>query len=340
MTDVIFTQERHVGMITLNRPQALNALTLPMIRAMQQQLTQWLSDSTVHAVVIRSNQTKAFCAGGDIRWLYEMGTRDQLAQMQFFEEEYQLNQLIHDYSKPYIALMDGITMGGGVGISLHGSHPVASHTFVFAMPETSIGFFPDIGASYLLSRCPGAMGIYLGLSGNRLNADESRASGLVKYVIASSAFEEVIHALINTDLSSEAKDKVEACLASFSEEINTDSFTRLQTNVNECFNHQEVKSIFDALACHEDEWHLKLLEQLQQKSPLSLCVTLKQLLEARSLTVGQCLQQDFHLAKHFMTGHDFYEGVRAFIIDKDKSPQWSPSSLSEVSNQLINDYFD
>ena len=166
--DIVFERKQQIGLITLKRPQALNALTLPMIKALQQQLLQWEGDKSIHAVVIQADVGKAFCAGGDVRWLYESGLAKNPEQMQFFWHEYRLNHTIHQFKKPYIALMNGITMGGGVGISLHGSHPVATENFVFAMPETGIGFFPDIGASYLLARCPGQTGIYLGLTGNNL----------------------------------------------------------------------------------------------------------------------------------------------------------------------------
>lgn len=166
--EVLFSQEGQLGFITLNRPKALNALTLTMIMALQKQLSIWKEDYSIKAVVVQAVPGNAFCAGGDIRWLYNAGRSKDSEQMQFFWHEYRLNHFIHHFGKPYISLLDGITMGGGVGISLHGSHPVASERFVFAMPETGIGFFPDIGASYLLNRCPGFLGVYLGLTGNKL----------------------------------------------------------------------------------------------------------------------------------------------------------------------------
>lgn len=337
--DILISTQKNIGILTLNRPEALNALTLSMVMTLQQQLIEWQDSPWIHAVVIRSVGPKAFCAGGDVRWLYDAGKRNDQELMRFFEEEYRLNQLIHHYKKPYIALMDGITMGGGVGVSLHGSHPVASETFVFAMPETSIGFFPDIGASYLLSRCPGHMGIYLGLTGNRLSAEEAGAIGLVKYIIKASQFEEVLEKLINTDLSSDAVGKVGACLERFSKKINTDAVKTLQTNLSQCFVAMNVPDIIKTLELKNETWSQSILKTLLEKSPMSLCVTLAQLLKAASLSFDECIQMDFCLVKHFMQGHDFYEGVRALLIDKDKSPKWQPSSLLDIESSNVIAYF-
>lgn len=337
--DILFSRQKHIGLITLNRPQALNALTLPMVRLIHQQLKTWQDDVDIHAVVIRSAGGKAFCAGGDVRWLYESGLQHSPEQMSFFEEEYRLNQCIHHFPKPYIALMDGVTMGGGVGISLHGSHPVASTAFVFAMPETSIGFFPDIGASFLLSKCPGKMGAYLGLTGKRLQADEALAVGLVKHVIQASALDDVMYELCRADLSVDADARVSACLTPFSERIHSQSMFGLQTHVDTCFGFLDMGSIVNTLAQYSDAWHQETLRTLEQKSPLSLCVTLAQLSKAAQLNFDECIAMDFCLAQHFMADHDFYEGVRALLIDKDKSPQWIPNTLSQVKNSQINQYF-
>lgn len=338
-SDVKIVRRGPIGILTLDRSQALNALTLPMVMALQQQLLDWQDDASIQAVVIKSVPGKAFCAGGDVRWLYEMGQANPQEQMRFFEEEYRLNRLIHHYPKPYIALMDGITMGGGVGISLHGSHPVASQHFIFAMPETSIGFFPDIGASYLLSRCPGAMGNYLGLTGNRLNAVEAKAFGLVKHIVDASKFELVIEALVSADLSTDAPMIVDAYLKEYAQLDATSITEQLQSNVDACFNYTDVASILHALAQYKDDWHQENLRILSEKSPLSLCVTLAQLHKAGQLDFDECMQMDARLAKHFMNGRDFYEGVRALLIDKDKSPKWQPARLSEVDASMVEGYF-
>ena len=337
--DVIITTQHQLGIITLNRPEALNALTLSMVMTLQQQLIAWHDCPSIHSVVIRYAGGKAVCAGGDVRWLYEAGKREDPDLLKFFEEEYRLNQFIHHYKKPYIALMDGVTMGGGVGVSLHGSHAVASEAFVFAMPETSIGFFPDIGASYLLSRCPGKMGVYLGLTGNRLNAEEACASGLVNYVIPASSFDLILDALMTTDLSIDAAAGVSACLDRYASTPHLDSISTLQTNVDRCFFYSEVELIIKALENQNEAWSHATLKTLSQKSPLSLSVTLAQLQKAASMNFDECIQMDYRLVKHFMNGYDFYEGVRALLIDKDKMPQWRPDCLSHVEKQSIVDYF-
>jgi len=338
MTDkeLIFTQERHLGLITLNRPQALNALTFSMILALQQQLTAWATDSSIHAVAIRAVEGKAFCAGGDVRWLYEAGRAQNSQQLEFFRQEYHLNQFIYDYSKPYIALMDGITMGGGVGISLHGSHPVASERFVFAMPETAIGFFPDIGASYLLARCPDQIGLYLGLTGNRIQAADAYEFGLVKQVIRSEDFSDVLHALIEADLSIDANKQVTDCLSEFAMPVLPLMSTETRELIAGCFNAKNIESIMSALGERNE---IELVDNLNQKSPLSLKITLQQLRQAEKQTLSDCLKIDTILVKHFMQGHDFYEGVRALLIDKDKLPRWQPSTLTQVTKVMVDDYF-
>ncbi len=337
--DICFSHEKHIGLVTLNRINALNALTLPMISALQSQLQIWQDDNSIHAVVVRANGGRAFCAGGDVRAIYELGTQNHANQMDFFEHEYRLNRFIHHFKKPYIALMDGITMGGGVGISLHGSHPVASERFVFAMPETGIGFYPDIGASYLLSRCPGYGGIYLGLVGARLTGIESYQFGLVKHVIESSDHPFVLAALIDADLSVHPHEQVTKLLQSFStfvpEEPNI-----LHENIDFYFKYQNIESILSALVDGDNDWCKKTHQSLMQKSPLSLKVTYSQLDKARHMTLDACLAMDLGLTAHFMMGSDFYEGVRALLIDKDNTPHWQPSTLADISPEMVSAYFE
>ncbi|WP_028389554.1 enoyl-CoA hydratase/isomerase family protein [Legionella fairfieldensis] len=337
--DIAFTEEGHLGIVTLNRPQALNALTLDMIKALQQQLLCWEKENSIHAVIVRAEGGKAFCAGGDIRRLYETG-RNGEDKMSFFWHEYRLNHYIHQFSKPYIPLMDGITMGGGVGISLHGSHPIATQNFSFAMPETGIGFFPDIGASYLLSRCPGAMGIYLGLTGNRLSAEEAKALGLVKEVVAADRQETILEQLLTIDLSTNASEKVTATLRKFALPLEEFALKDEQQAINTCFALNTVEKIYAALEQRDDEWATNVLCNLEKKSPLSLKITLAQILKAEFLSLKECLEMDYCLVSHFMRDHDFYEGVRALLVDKDKRPHWQPENLSLVSDTKVAGYFE
>lgn len=337
-TDIRFSREQHVGFITLERVQALNALTLPMIKALQKGLLEWENDVDVHVIVIQAAPGKAFCAGGDVRGLAQAAYAEQ---MQFFWHEYHLNQFIHQLTTPYVALMDGITMGGGVGISLHGSHPVASERFMFAMPETSIGFFPDIGACHLLSRCPRQFGPYLGLTGARLTAVDAKALGLVKHVVSSESIPLILASLLEADLSMEAPARVDALLQRFTNPIHTPSILEdCGASVEASFGFETMEAIMASLAKTDEAWHQSTLDGLLQKSPLSLLVTLTQLQKAKTMTLAECLAMDYGLAAHFMRDHDFYEGIRALLVDKDKSPQWQPASLSAVSAQTIDHYFE
>lgn len=338
--DIAFSRERHLGLVILKRPQALNALSLPMIKALQQQLLQWQDDKSIHAVVVQAEEGKAFCAGGDVRWLYDEGLSKSPEQMQFFWHEYRLNHSIHQFKKPYIALMDGITMGGGVGISLHGSHPVATERFLFAMPETGIGFFPDIGASYLLSRCPGQMGIYLGLTGNRLRTADAQALGLVKYAIASEELPKVLDSLVASDLSSNAHQAVNDCLSNFAMPVEPAPMDKVRTAIDACFGENTVENILAKLQARGDDWSLATLDNLAQKAPLSLKVTLAQIQKAKSLSFAECLKMDYRLVNQFMCDADFYEGVRALLVDKDKSPHWQPATLALTTDAKVADYFE
>jgi len=336
---ILFERQNQYGLITLNRQEALNALSLDMIQALKKQLVEWEKEEAVKAVIIRAAEGRVFCAGGDVRWLYQAGKDKNPQLMAFFEQEYHLNKIIHDYSKPYIALMNGLTVGGGVGISLHGSHTVASERFAFAMPETSIGFFPDIGGSYLLSKCPGAVGFYLGLTGNRLSAMESLACGLVNAVVSSDTLDSLLQALLATNLTEKAHQEISQCIAGFAQSGDQHVLPTLQGHVDTVFSLDTVESMVEALACNEDDWSKKTAQILLSKSPTSLKVTHLQLQKARSLSFDDCMAMDARLVRYFMAGHDFYEGVRALLIDKDNKPQWKPESLADIRAEAIAQYF-
>lgn len=336
--DVLFSQEEQIGIITLNRPKALNALNVAMIMALEQQLSVWDKADEIKAIVIRAVAGNAFCAGGDVRWLHQM--RDNRAeQLSFFWHEYRLNHMIHNLSKPYIALMDGMTMGGGVGIALHGSHPVASERFVFAMPETSIGLFPDIGASYLLNRCPDAQGVYLGLTGDKLDAHAALRAGLVKHVVNSGHMAELIDTLKRADLAADAHSRVSHILQTCALHDDSANDRHSIDAVNQLFAKPSLALIINALSNHPDVKMQQIALGLSHKSPLSLAVTFEQLKRAKGLSLAQCLAMDFILVGHFMAGHDFYEGIRALLIDKDKNPEWNPARLDLVNETQVSDYF-
>lgn len=337
--DILFTREHHIGLVTLNRPHALNALNLPMIQALYAQLNAWENDSNIHAVVVHAPECRAFCAGGDVRAIYHLGQDNHAAKIDFFAQEYRLNQFIYDFKKPYIALMDGITMGGGVGISLHGSHPVASERFSFAMPETGIGFYPDIGASYHLARCPGHVGMYLGLTGSRVGPGDAKALGLIKYVMASQQFGNVLAEIIDTDLSSDAHARVSHILQQRRLDLPTILLDTVQLKIDTCFQHSSMESIIAALQTNDDEWYKETYRVLAQKAPLSLKVTCAQLQKSKNMTLAACLAMDTCLTRHFTRDSDFHEGVRALLIDKDNTPHWQPETLMDVTNAMVERYF-
>lgn len=335
-----FERQNHLGVITLARPQALNALNLPMITAMQDILLEWEADASIHAIVMTAEPGKAFCAGGDVRWLYQAGINKDPQQMAFFWHEYRLNYFIHRLSKPYVVLMDGITMGGGVGISLHGSHPVASRNSRFAMPETNIGFFPDIGASYLLSRCPGQVGLYLALTGHSLAAEDARSAGLVKHVVSAKALAGILPHLRAMDLSQGAHERIHLYIQDMAEAVlNTPLMNELE-NINYFFAASSLKDILAGLEASADPWAEATLHHLKKKSPMSLAVTFAQIRRANGLSLAECLVMDYCLAGHFMADNDFYEGIRAVLIDKDKTPHWQPQSLDQLSASVVASYFE
>lgn len=339
--DILITEQGHLGIFTLNRPNALHALTPAMILAIQNQLNVWKIEPNIHAIIIQATPSAAFCAGGDVRWLYDNGKNDFTQVRDFFWHEYRLNHFIHNLGKPWIALMDGITMGGGVGISLHGSHPVASEKFTFAMPETGIGFFPDIGASHLLSKCPDSIGIYLGLTGNRITAQEALSNKLIKYFIHSEKFPAIVQRLHEEDLSKDAFAKVDACLESYALSlINQSEISGLDPAISQCFSKNSVEEIIEALKETASGWANKQLSILHQKSPVSLKVTFQQLQKAKNLSLADCLKMDFFMVNHFMDHHDFYEGVRALLVHKDKQPVWEPASLHMVTQEMVDGYFE
>jgi len=337
--DIQFETAKHLGIITLTRVSALNALTLAMIEAMARQLTSWQTNPDIHAIVLTA-EGKAFCAGGDVRWLYETGQNNPREVMSFFWQEYRLNYAISQCTKPYIALMDGICMGGGVGISLHGNCPVASDRFVFAMPETGIGLFPDIGASFLLSRVKAPLGLYLALTGRRVAAQDALDLGLVKHLLDHDIINELLPRLRELDLSEDAPAKVEAFFALAARAPETAALGKEMAAINHYFNKDSLAAIFQGLASSNDPWATDTLAILEKCSPLSLEITFEQINRAKSLSLVECLKMDYALVGHFMRGRDFYEGIRAMLVDKDKNPHWQPASLDKVSTQMVADYFE
>jgi len=334
MDEVLFERQGRAGVITLNRPKALNALTLSMVDAMTAQLKAWRDDRDVEMVIVRGAGEKAFCAGGDIRALYDSGKAGTPYVIDFYAREYRLNTLIKRYPKPYIALVNGIVMGGGVGVSVHGSVRVCGEGTMFAMPETGIGLFPDVGGTYFLPRCPGETGMYLALTGARLDVTDARYAGIATHVVPQARHAELLDALYN---GSAPLEKVLARHAVFA--TDKPRLEGLRTAIDTHFSKGSVEDIFASLQAGSSLFEEQTLKTLKAKSPTSLKVAFRQVREGAKLGFEDCMRLEFRLTNRFMRAMDFYEGVRAVIIDKDNAPKWNPPALDQVGARDVERYF-
>ena len=343
MTDtdeILFGREGGLATLTINRPKALNALTLDNYRRIDPVLRAWAGDPAVDAVLVRGAGDRAFCAGGDVRAVYEAGRgihgpRDLTAV--FFREEYELIRRIHDFPKPYVAIIDGITMGGGAGISVNGAYRIATERTLFAMPETGIGMFPDVGATRFLNRCPGHIGCYLGLTGARLQAADAVYCGFATHFVPHDRLGQLVTAF--------AEGFDAGILDRCSADPGPAPFAALQPAIDECFAGDSVEVILEALAAAaagnsaHAGWAKETRASLLAKSPTSLKITLRQLTMGRDYDLDAALVLEYRLTQHVMAAHDFYEGVRAMLIDRDQKPRWRPATLDEVSGSMVDAYF-
>ncbi len=335
--EVLLEQRGRIGLITLNKPRALNALSLTMIHAIEPQLQAWAKDDGVDAVVIKGAGEKAFCAGGDIRDLYEGRGTD--FGPTYYAAEYKLNVLIHTYPKPYIALMDGVTMGGGVGMSVHGSHRVVSDRILFAMPETGIGLFPDIGASWFLPCCPGEIGMYLGLTGHRLRAADTLYAGIGDVHVPAARNDDLIAALAGAMALD--GDGVAAILRDFAVDPGDAPLAADREAIDRCFAGNSVEDILARLAAEDSDWARDQIATLATKSPTAMKVTHRQLrLGARIESIADIMAMEYRIADRCFRGHDLFEGIRAVVIDKDGAPKWDPTTLDAVSEADVDEYFE
>ncbi len=329
---VVTSRDGRIGRILLNRARALNALDLAMIRACAAILETWREDPHVDAVVIEGAGDRAFCAGGDIRALRDgQLSGDRASVDQFFTEEYALNVTIATYPKPYIALIDGICMGGGIGMSVHAPYRVATEYAGFAMPETAIGFFPDIGATFLLPRLPGELGTYLGLTGLRINGGDSVHAGLATHFTSRARLPDLSSAL--------ARDGI-AALAVYNEPLPAFSLADHRAAIDHCFAAATVGEIVARLEATHADWATAALKSLHHVSPSALHWTLRALRRGRDLTLKQALAAEFALTRTTMAHPDFAEGVRAMIVDKDRTPAWQPTRIEDVDPNRIAALFE
>lgn len=331
--EILFEVKGAAGIITLNRPKALNALTLGMVRALHPQLIAWADDPAIERIIIKGEGERAFCAGGDIRALYDWGTLGDPLAVGFYEEEYKLNVFIKEYPKPYIALMDGITMGGGVGVSVHGSHRVATERLMFAMPETGIGLFPDVGGTYFLPRTPGETGMWLSLTGARLKGADALFAGIATHHTASDALDALEAALSAPGVN------VDDVLAAHATPPGDAAIEPLQADIARLFSGTSVENILSALDADGGEWATKQAATIRTKSPTSLKVAYRQMRDGVKADFRTCMTMEYRIVSRIMKGHDFYEGVRATIIDKDGAPNWQPDTLAAVSDADIQTIF-
>lgn len=337
--DVIFSKKSALGIITLNRPEVLNALSMEMCRALDQKLSEWQNDKSIEAVIIKGAGDKAFCAGGDARTIVEQGPENNILAQEFFASEYKMNATLFHFNKPFIALMDGITMGGGVGASIHGSHRIVTEKTLFAMPEASIGLFPDVGSSYFLSRMPGAIGLYLGLTGARLKGADILYSGIGTAYMNSDKLENFVEALAENDISSDGD--VDKIIAHFAEDPGSAPLDEYRDLIDAAFSENTVEDIFDHLGDIDHDWAGETLAVLRKLSPISLKVIVEQLSRGVRLEFDDCMIMEYRIASAICSYEsDFYEGVRAVLIDKDHSPNWIPEKLEDVSADMVMAHFD
>ncbi|HZL61851.1 MAG TPA: enoyl-CoA hydratase/isomerase family protein [Pseudolabrys sp.] len=334
--EIIFERRGAAGIVTLNRPQALNAVTHAMVLALRVQLDRWADDPAITRVVITAAGERAFSAGGDIRALYDLGCAGRHDEaLQFWRDEYPLNVAIKNFRKPYVVLIDGIVMGGGVGVSVHGSHRVAGDRFQFAMPEVGIGFFPDVGATWFLPRMPGELGTYCGLTGERFGGADAIAAGLATHRIPSARFGALLDGLTG-------KLSVDALLAAFAEPAGEGAILARRGAIDRLFAGGRIEDILAALdreTGDEAEWARKTAATIRTKSPLSLKLALAQVRRGKGWDFETCMRAEFRIVSRVIHGHDFYEGVRAVIVDKDNKPRWRPATLAEVSEAEVERHF-
>ena len=336
-SDVLFERRGGIGLITLNRPAALNSLTHAMCVAVTAALNDWARDPRVKAVVVTGSGDKAFCAGGDVLSVTRSKKAGTSEWRDFFHDEYVMNVTIAEYPKPYVSLVDGITMGGGVGISVPGDFWVASEKTLFAMPETALGLFPDVGGGYFLPRLPGEVGMYLALTGARLKAADLYAIGLATHMVPSADTDALIDALVEAEIS------CENCVAAVLDRFHCDPgpapIAAVMDMIDEHFCEGSVEAITASLREDGADWPQQQLKVLARQSPTSLKLTHEQLRRGLGLSFRDNMKMEFRMVNRCAEGHDFFEGVRAVLVDKDRSPAWQPDTLSAVSDRDIQRYF-
>ncbi|AYQ79907.1 enoyl-CoA hydratase/isomerase family protein [Mycobacterium avium subsp. paratuberculosis] len=332
-SDEVLTEvDGNVGLITLNRPKAINSLNQPMIDALSAVLTDWARDDKVRAVLLSGAGERGLCAGGDVVSIYHSARKDGVKARRFWRDEYQLNAQISEFAKPYVAVMDGIVMGGGVGVSAHANTRVVTDTSKVAMPEVGIGFIPDVGGVYLLSRAPGGLGLHAALTGAPFSGADAIAMGFADHYVP--------HADVEAFRRAVVADGVESALAKYAVEPPPGELAAQRDWIDECYAGQTVEDIVAALRAHGASPAHDAADLIATRSPIALSVTLAAVRRAADLpTLKDVLVQDYRVSSASLRSHDLVEGIRAQLIDKDRNPQWSPARLADVTAADVEAYF-
>jgi len=330
--EILFEKRGHAVVVTLNRPKALNAITHAMVKALAERLPLWEADDSVKVVILKG-EGRAFSAGGDIMDIYRAG-KEGRAPVQFFADEYRLNAAIRRFPKPFVSLIDGIVMGGGVGVSFHGSHRVLGEKAQFAMPEVGIGFFPDVGGSFLLSRVPGGYGLYLALTGGRIGHGDALHAGLATHAVKTEDL-----AAIEAEIAETGDPDAVLRKYCFVPDRTLDEGSAVSMGVH--FTLGSLNDVIESLrqASGHDEFAAETLRTISKRSPTSLHVAFRQVEYGGALTMEECMKMEFRILNRMLAGHDFYEGIRAALIDKGDVPRWQPATLAEIDESAIDAYF-
>lgn len=336
MNDIVVARQGHIGRLTLNRPKALNALNSDMVREIGKALEAWAHDPAIAAVLVDGAGERGLCAGGDIRSIYDEAKAGRYVADDFWREEYIVNATISTYPKPYIAVMDGIVMGGGVGISAHGSHRIVTERTRLAMPEVAIGFSPDVGGSYLLARAPGELGTWAGLTAIPMSGTDAIVCGMADYYCPSAALPGLIEALAQAKTAVDIETTIRAAAV----EPPESPLAVHRAAIDACFSKNTVEDILAALDKANDAFLTEAAVRMRRHSPTSLKVTLRALREARAANdLKASLRMEFRVATACIRRHDMIEGIRAVVVDKDQKPQWQPGTLADVSDADVAAFF-
>jgi enoyl-CoA hydratase/carnithine racemase len=326
------------GFVLLNRAKALHSLSLEMCRAMDAALAEWAEDEEIRAVLLCADGERAFCAGGDVRYLHDTAKEDPAKAAEFFRAEYRLNTRLQEYQKPVVAVMNGVTMGGGVGLSASASHRIATDNTVWAMPECAIGLIPDVGTSWHLNQLEGGLGLFLALTGTRLDGRACVGAGVADYVMSGAAANGLVGSLMTRDLSGDASTAITRAIQEAGGRKGGDVEGRGE--IDRLFGEvPSLEALVDRLRGEEGDLAEASLDAIEKASPTSLKLTHRELTDAPD-GFRDCITREFRIAFRLMEGPDFIEGVRAQVVDKDREPKWQPAALEEVTEAMLDRYFE